>query len=146
MDVLACRVGGHRAARIVGVPYDTLHWWVKTGIVSVTTPAQGKGSRRGFSFLDLIRARTVARLRAEGVSMQTIRKAVAELSARFGVADPLTETARLVVAGERLFWALDDRTLLDVLKAQLGARPLILVDMSELVLDLSRKVAEVCAA
>lgn len=146
MDLFSCTVGGHRAARITGVPYRTLDGWIRTGLLPVTKPASGKGSRRQLSFLDLVRARTVARLRSEDVSLQTIRKAVAMLSDRFGIEDPLTQTGRLLVAGDRIYWAVDDATLLDVLKAQLGARPLILVDLGELVLDLSRKVAEVCAA
>ena len=145
-DVLDCRLGGWRTARVVGVKYCTLDSWVRTGLLpKPAIPGRGKGSRRGFSFVDLIRARTVARLRQEGVSLQTIRKVVRTLSEQYCVGDPLAQTADLVVAGGEVFWATDEVTLLNVLRQQLAARPLVLVDMSELVADTAAKVEAIYA-
>jgi DNA-binding transcriptional MerR regulator len=127
-------IGGWGAARVVGVPYRTLDGWIRSGLLpQPEVPAQGKGTRRRFSFLDLIRAAAVQRLRSEGIRVHTIRKAVDALGQRYYVTDPLNDTARLVVAGDRLFWAMDDRTLLDILTGQLSARPLVLLDVAELI-------------
>ena len=98
-DTLNFKIGGWRAARIIGVKYTNLDFWIRTGLLSPAIPARGKGTRRGFSFLDLIRARTVVRLRSENVSLQAIRKVMDELTERYRIADPLADTSRLVVAG-----------------------------------------------
>jgi DNA-binding transcriptional MerR regulator len=146
-EAVGWRLGGWKAAAVTGVSYRQLDYWVRSGALPrPAQPATGKGTKRGFSFLDLIRARTMARLRAEGVSLQAIRQVMRELTDRYQIADPLTDTARLVVAGERVFWALDDSTLLDVLKGQLAARPLVLIEMPEIVREVQRAMSEMCAA
>lgn len=130
------KLGGWAAAKVVGVNYYRLDRWIRTDLLPrPTIPARGKGSHRGFSFLDLLRARTVARLRAEGVSLQAIRAVLVELTDRYRVSDPLADTAALVVAGGRIFWAINDAILLDVLRRQLAARPLVVVDMAEVVAE-----------
>lgn len=143
--MLSCSLGGHRAACVVGIKYATLDSWVRTGLLPVSRPAQGKGTRRGFSFLDLVRARCVANLRAQGVSLQTIRRAVSELPERYDEQDPLAR-GRLVVAGDRLLWDLDDEALLDVIRGQLAARPLAILDVGEIAADTRVKVEAICAA
>ncbi len=145
-EVLDCRIGGELASRIVGVKYRTLDSWVRTGLLTVTREAHGPGSRREFSFLDLIRARCVAHMREQGVSLQTIRRVQAELVERYGESDPLTQTARLVVAGNVMFWIMDDGELLNVLRGQYAARPLVFLDLPSLVRDTAVKMVEVCAA
>jgi len=146
-NTLSCNVGGTRAARIVGVNcYRTLDHWIRTGLLPVEKPAHGPGSKRGFSFLDLIRARAVVRLRQQGASLQAIRKVTATLSERYAVADPLAETSRLIVAGERLYWADTEGKLLDVLRDQYAAGPLVILDVPELVRDTAARIAMVCAA
>jgi len=127
-------ISGLRASRVVGVPYRTLDNWIRSGVLpQPTIPAQGKGTKRGFSFADLVRANAVRHLREKGIQGHIIRKAMDELTERYRVTDPLTDTARLLVAGERVFWAMDDKTLLEVLTGQLAAKPLVLVDLAEIV-------------
>lgn len=132
-------VGGWRAARIAGAAYPSLDRWIRTGLLTVEGPASGKGSRRRFTFLDLLRAKTVVYLRRQGVSLQTIRKVQAALTEQWGQPDPLAQAARLVVADDRLFWVWDDQTLLDALTGQLAAKPL-------LVLPVGRMAQEIRAA
>lgn len=144
-DVWQIRLGGWRAARVVGVLYPTLDYWIRSGVLPTPTKAaNGKGSRRQLGFLDLVRARTVARLRGEGISLQTIRKAIAKLGEEYRVGDPLAETANLIVAGGEVFWAPDDTILLNVLRQQLAARPLVLVAVGEVVAEIRARV-EACA-
>ena len=146
-SIWACEVGGLTASRIVGVKYRTLDNWLRTGLLpETTTPAQGKGTKRGFGIIDLVRARVVARLKVEGVSVRTIRAVLAALGERWGVNDPLLQGGRLVVAGSELFWAFDDATLLNVLTGQLAARPLIILPMGEIISETCVRLLESCAA
>lgn len=116
-------IGGWKAARLVGVRYRTLDSWIRTGLLTVEGPADGPGTRRSFSFLDLLRARTVAELRRQGVSLQAIRKAQAYLTQVWGEADPLGQGRRLVLADNgALMWAVDDRTLMEIVTGQLANR------------------------
>lgn len=147
MEVFTCVIGAKDAARLAGVNYKTLHYWLASGLLPTpAVPARGTGTRRKLDLLDVVRVRTVAALRSQGVSLQVIRQVVTELTERYQITDPLTDTARLVVAGERVFWALDDSTLLDVLKGQLAARPLVLIEMPEIVREVQRAMSEMCAA
>jgi len=146
--ILECSLSTKQVARLAGITYATLDYWVRPergNLLQCEIPAKGTGSERRFSFLDTIRVRAVAELRRQHVTLQTIRKVMAEL-ARFGIEDPLVQTGRLVIAGERVFWALDDNTLLDVLKGQLAAKPLVVISMGELVQDTALRVRELCAA
>jgi len=143
MEVLECKLGGWQAARVVGIAYHTLDYWVRSGLLSCEVPAHGKGSRRVFSFLDLIRARAVADLRKQGVSLQTVRQVLQELTAKWQVDDPLVHTGRLVVAGDDLFWVLDDQALLNAITAQLAARPLVILPVGEMVADTRARVAAI---
>lgn len=145
--ILACELTSKQTAKLIGVKYAALDYWCRSGALSEPmVPATGRGRSRVWGFLDVIRARAVARLRRDGVSLQTIRRVVGELTERYDVADPLANTSRLVVAGDRLYWAETDEALLDVLRGQLAARPLILLDIGELTTQTIEALAEVCAA
>ena len=145
-DIWRCEIGGLRASRIVGVKYRTLDSWLRTGILPETaTPAQGKGSSRGFSLIDLVRARAVAYLRGAGVSMQMIRKALTELENRWGVNEPLLQGGRIVVAECDLFWAFDDATLMNVLTGQLAARALVILPIGEMIAETRAALLLACA-
>ena len=138
-----CQLTAKQVVAITGVKYPRLDYWLRPergNLLTCQVPAQGKGSDRFFSFLDAIRIRAVKRLRDEAVSLQKIRKVLAELG-RYGIGDPLIQTGQLVVAGDQLFWALDDMALLDVLRGQLAARPLVILPVAEIVADIRAKVA-----
>ena len=133
-------IGGFQAARIVGVPYRTLDNWIRTGLLSVEVPASGPGTRRRFSFQDLLRAKIIAELRSQGVATHMIRRVQEELTATWGFTDPLTQTSRLVVVGEKLLWALDDQSLLDALSGQLGAARLLVLPVGAIYRELQSKI------
>ena len=138
--------GAGEAARILRLKYRTLDHWVRTGLLPVERPTTGTGNRRGLSFLDLVRAMTVKRLRQEGVSLQAIRKVIEVLTEHYHVDDPLTQDGRLLLAGDRVWWAVDDRTVIDILKGQLGMKPLVILEVGEVVEDVRRGLREYCAA
>jgi len=149
MDIFNCQLAAKQVMKLTGLSYARLDYWLRPergNIVTCTVPAQGKGSDRVFSFLDVIRIRAVKRLRDRGVSLQMVRKVVRELTERYQIKDPLAETGQLLVAGDRLFWVLDDTALLDVLKGQLAAHPLMILPVAEIIADTRAKVAALMAA
>lgn len=144
--IFDCQLSTVQVQRLVGLDcYRTLDNWVRTGLLPVTVPGRGPGRDRRWSFVDLIRARAVADMRRRGVSLQTIRKAVDILTKQLGEQDPLA-VGRLIVASDRLFWAIDDATLLEVLSGQLASGPLMILDVGAIARELAPKVAEMCAA
>lgn len=91
--------------------------WATTGVVRPSIPAAGKGTRRGYSFKDLVALRVAKRLKDEGISLQKIRKALAYLRKNFPeVKEPLAEL-RFLTDGKDLFVLTDDPSVaLDALK------------------------------
>lgn len=89
--------------KLVGISYRQLDYWDKTGLIRPTLQrATGKGSRRIYSFDDLVELRVVARLLSVGVTLTAVRKAVAYLRAHFTkVARPLAGLM-LVANGKRV--------------------------------------------
>lgn len=138
-------VGGWRAARIAGAAYPTLDRWIRTGLLTVEGPASGKGTRRAFTFLDLLRAKTVVHLRRAGISLQMIRKVQAALTERWGEPDPLAQAARLVVVDDRLFWVVDDLALLDVLSGQLAAKPFLVLPVGRMAQEIEAALERLAA-
>jgi len=147
-EILECRLSAGRVAKLAGIKYATLDYWLRPergNLLQCEVPAAGVGSDRKFGFLDVIRIRAVANMRGEHISLQTIRKVAAEL-ARRGIDDPLVQSGRLVIAGEEVFWAIDDTKLLNILKGQLAAKPLVILPVGELYQDTAIKIRELCVA
>jgi len=135
-----------QVVEVTGLRYPTLDRWFRPergGFLECAQPAAGKDTRRGFSFLDVLRIEAVKRLRGTGVSMQMIRRVLGELGERYAEDDPLL-AGRLVVAGTRLFWAIDDATLLDVLAQQLAAAPLVILPIGDMIKATRAKVEALC--
>jgi len=108
------------ACRIVRITPRQVQYWDETGLVKPSArAAAGRGTRRGYSFLDLVRLSVVRALIERGLSPRNIRKSLAALrEASPKVLDPLAQL-KLVTDGERLFLVTDDRRLiLDVLERQ----------------------------
>jgi DNA-binding transcriptional MerR regulator len=95
-----------------------LEHWDRSGIVKPSVKAgAGKGTRREYSFQDLVALKVAKRLREEGISLQKIRKALVWLRKNFpDVRQPLSEL-RLVTDGVNLFVLdRDPKKILDILK------------------------------
>ena len=61
-----------QAAHILGMSYRTLDNWVRTGLVTCTQVADGRGSRRGWTVDDVCRVAYLQSLRHNGVSTQQL--------------------------------------------------------------------------
>ena len=112
--------GSKVVKEIAGVSRMQLQHWDKTGIVrpSIRIGA-GKGSRREYSFRDLVHLKVATRLRGEGISLQKIRKALEYLRKNFpDLKSPLPEL-RFLTNGVDLFVLTEDpQVILDALKGQ----------------------------
>jgi DNA-binding transcriptional MerR regulator len=75
-------------ARRFRMKYSLLDSWARTGFVPPTVQAGGSGTRRGYSFQDLVALRLAVRLRAAHVSVGVMRALVAHVRARKGLASP----------------------------------------------------------
>ena len=104
---------------LAGVSARQVEHWATSGVVRPSIPAAGKGSRRGYSFKDLVALRVAKRLKDEGISLQKIRKALAYLRKNFPEKkEPLSEL-RFLTDGKDLFVLTDDpRVALNALKRQ----------------------------
>jgi DNA-binding transcriptional MerR regulator len=108
------------ACRVVGITPRQVQYWDEIGLVKPSAcAAAGRGTRRRYSFLDLVRLSVVRALLERGLTPQKIRRSLAVLrEASPKVLDPLAEL-KLVTDGERLFLVTDDsRRILDVLDRQ----------------------------
>lgn len=105
---------------ITGVSRMQLQHWDRTGIVrpSIRVGA-GKGSRREYSFKDLVQLKVAKRLREEGISLQKIRKALEFLRKNFpDVKAPLAELRFLTNGVDLFVLTVDPQVILDALKGQ----------------------------
>ena len=91
------------------------HWDRKGFLKPSLEAARGYGSKRRYSFSDVVRLRVAARLRAAGVGLSRIQRC-AEALERFGGESGDLGGVRLLVTGSRVLWARSDREVVDLLK------------------------------
>lgn len=129
------------ARTIVGISYRQLDYWDKTALIRPSIQrARGRGSRRLYSFEDLVELRVVAKLLGAGISLPAVRKATRYLRQHFAdVARPLARLA-LQAEGKRvLVTTTDGKHLFD---ATAGGQVVITVAIAPIVKDLRERVTE----
>lgn len=91
-------------------------YWATTGVVRPSVKsAAGKGSRREYSFKDLVALKMAKSLKDEGISLQKIRKALAFLRKHFpDLKQPLAEL-RFLTDGETVYVGRDREKIFDTL-------------------------------
>ncbi|MEL4211981.1 MerR family transcriptional regulator [Corynebacterium bovis] len=68
-------------AQIAGITYRQLDYWTRTGLIAASiTPAAGSGSRRLYSFRDVLIIKIIASLLATGLSLKAVRTALNTLT------------------------------------------------------------------
>lgn len=91
------------AARLAGVKYRTLDYWSRSGFLEASlAEASGKGTRRFYSFADVVALRAAVALRRFGVSLQALRKIQERLRTYRGLENPLAEARLVVIQGARV--------------------------------------------
>ena len=66
---------GTRAAQIVGITYRQLDYWARTDLVRPSlADASGSGSRRRYSYRDLLELKVIKKLLDAGVRLESVRE------------------------------------------------------------------------
>ena len=100
--------------RITGVSYRQLDHWTRRGIVVPSVrPASGSGSRRLYSFRDLVAIRMLKRLTDAGVSLHNLGRAVQTLR-RLGEDDLASSV--LVTDGHTVYHCRSDDEVIDLVR------------------------------
>lgn len=130
------------ASKLTGVPYDRLDYWARSGFLRPgVAGAKGRGSKRLYSFRDLVALRTAKELREMGVPLQTLRKVVNYLRRAKGLENPLAE-ARLVVSGSDILLLNAHEELVSVLRAPGQGVLWLVLDLPKVVEELRTAVRE----
>ncbi|HEY9558886.1 MAG TPA: MerR family transcriptional regulator [Acidimicrobiales bacterium] len=107
---------GREAADIVGITYRQLDYWARTDLIRPSlADAKGSGSRRRYSYRDLIELKLIKTLLDAGQRLERIRQAFDYLR---DLDDDLT-AMQLVIAGESVVLVREGE-LLDVVNRYQG--------------------------
>src|SRR4051812_17342639 len=81
-----------QVAQLTGINPKTLHYWAVTGFLKPSVAeADGTGTRRVYSFQDLVAVRVARELRHAGVSLQALRLVVERLRKQKNLRHPMAE-------------------------------------------------------
>src|ERR1044071_5186887 len=98
------------ASGIVGISLRQIQYWDEQGFIRPSIKlAEGRGTKRLYSFDDLICLKVVKDLTQHGVSLQTVRRCVRPLR-KYGVgSDSAPASLKYLTDGEKMFVITDDR-------------------------------------
>ena len=113
---------GTQAADIVGISYRQLDYWARTDLVRpAVNDAKGSGTRRHYSYRNLLELRMVKSLLDAGIRLESVRDVFAYL--RSHVDDVIT-SAHLVIEGSSVILCRGD-DLIDVVRRGQGVLNLL---------------------
>jgi hypothetical protein len=108
---------GTRAAQIVGITYRQLDYWARTDLVRPSlNDASGSGSRRRYSYQDLLELKMIKNLLDAGIRLETVRDVFANVRAYVG--RDIT-AANLVISGTQVVLCTGEE-LVDVVRRGQG--------------------------
>lgn len=104
---------GTKAASIVGISYRQLDYWARTDLVRPSlNEASGSGSRRQYSYRDLLELRVIKSLLDAGIKLESVRSAFEYLRKHV---DTDIASAHLVISGGDVILC-DGDQLIDVMR------------------------------
>ncbi|NVM23446.1 MAG: MerR family transcriptional regulator [Desulfobacterales bacterium] len=107
------------AIMVTGITRGQLQYWDKKGVVKPSMGASGRGSQRLYSFRDLVQLKAAKSLRDQGLGLQRLRKALANLRKLFpDIEKPLAEMTFLTDGDTVFVMDRDPKVLVDVLRKQ----------------------------
>ena len=66
---------GTQTAKVVGISYRQLDYWARTDLIRPSlSDATGSGSRRSYSYNDLLELKTIKKLLDAGIKLEQVRK------------------------------------------------------------------------
>jgi DNA-binding transcriptional MerR regulator len=109
---------GKRAADIVGISYRQLDYWARTDLIRPSVAdAHGSGSRRRYSYRNLLELKLVKTLLDNGIKLESIREGFTYLRNQLGED---VSTAKLVIAGTSAVLVRENDELIDVVNRYQG--------------------------
>jgi DNA-binding transcriptional MerR regulator len=104
---------GTKAATIVGISYRQLDYWARTDLIRPSlTDASGSGSRRLYSYRDLLELRVIKSLLDAGIKLESVRTAFEYLRTHL---ETDIASAHLVISGSDVILC-DGEQLIDVMR------------------------------
>ena len=109
---------GQRAAEVVGITYRQLDYWARTDLVRPSLrDAAGSGSRRLYSYRDLLELKVIKALLDAGIRLEQVRKVFEYLKDNLGED---VSSANLVIQGGTVVLVRDDGELIDLVRKGQG--------------------------
>jgi DNA-binding transcriptional MerR regulator len=129
---------GKRTAEIVGISYRQLDYWARTDLIRPSLmDAAGSGSRRLYSYRDLLELKVIKSLLDAGLKLESVRQVFEFLREQLGE-DVLT--ANLVIQGRTSVLVRSGDELIDVL--QRGQGVLNVLPLAGVKEELDAKIVE----
>ncbi len=105
---------GRKTAEIVGISYRQLDYWARTDLLRPSlADANGSGSRRRYSYRDLLELKVIKSLLDSGIKLESVREVFDFLREQLGED---VATANLVINGKRSVLVRSGDELIDVLQ------------------------------
>ena len=129
---------GKKAAEIVGITYRQLDYWARTDLIRPSmADAAGSGSRRLYSYRNLLELKVIKNLLDSGIRLEQVREVFAYLQDELGED---VATANLVVNGSQPMLVRSGEEVIDLL--QNGQGVLNILPLSGVVDELDEKIIE----
>ncbi|MFN0025581.1 MAG: MerR family transcriptional regulator [Acidimicrobiales bacterium] len=109
---------GRRAAEIVGITYRQLDYWARTDLIRPSlVDASGSGSRRQYSYRDLLELKVVKNLLDAGIRLESVRGAFSYLREHLGED---VSAVNLVISGRQSVLVSTGAEIIDLLRQGQG--------------------------
>lgn len=109
--------GGKTAAQIVGITYRQLDYWARTNLVRPSgCDAHGSGSRRVYTYRDLLELRVIKNLLDAGIKLESVRQVFEYMRSHV---DSDISAAHIVINGQSVILCQGDQ-LIDVMRQGQG--------------------------
>ena len=130
---------GREAADIVGITYRQLDYWARTDLIRPSlADAKGSGSRRRYSYKDLVELKMIKTLLDAGQKLERVRAAFQYIR---DLGDDLA-SAQLVIAGESVVLVREGENLIDVVNKYQGQGVLNLLALDGVVEQVEAAILE----
>ena len=105
---------GKRTAEVVGITYRQLDYWARTDLLRPSlTDATGSGSRRQYSYRDLLELKVIKSLLDAGIRLEQVRKVFSYMRNHLGED---VASANLVIDGSSSVLVFSGEEVIDLLQ------------------------------
>lgn len=109
---------GKQAAEVVGITYRQLDYWARTDLVRPSlVDAAGSGSRRAYSYRDLLELKVIKNLLDAGIKLESVREVFSYLRENLGED---VASVNLVIAGTTPLLVRDGTEIIDLVRKGQG--------------------------